>query len=93
MYTSPLKTVSDQKKKKLKQGKHIWFSVFFVLKNVENTKFRLQKQFSENIIKVFYVFSKTFLKNGLQKQEPNRYSLVLAFPHHQPTITGGKIHD
>ena len=44
---------------------------FFVLKNIENienTQFREQKQFSA----VFFVFSKTVLKNSFQKQEPNK---------------------
>ena len=35
-----------------KQGEHIWFLVFFVLKNTKNTKFREQKQFLAVFLKI-----------------------------------------
>ena len=35
------------------------------MKNTENTRFKDQEQFSENIKIVFFVFSKTVLENSL----------------------------
>ena len=47
------------------------FQFFFILENTKNIKFNEQEEFSENIKKVFSVFSKTVLKNSFQKHEPN----------------------
>lgn len=42
------------------------------MENVENAKFREQEQFLENTKMVFYVISKTVLKNSFQNKEPKQ---------------------
>ena len=48
------------------------FQCVFVLKHTKNIKFEEQEGFSKNTKMVFFVFSKTVLKNSFQKQELNR---------------------
>ena len=46
-------------KNKENKEKSVWFLFFFFLENIENTKFKIQEQFSKNTKTFFSMFSKT----------------------------------
>ena len=53
--------------KQVEQEKQVWFLIFFFfLINIKNTKFK-EEEFSENTFLVFFVLSKTVLKNNFKK--------------------------
>ena len=87
VYVLFLKTVlcSQKQGEQEKHGKHVWFPVsFFFLNNIKTQKtlnLKNKEEFSKNTFLVFFVFSKTVLKNCFQKQEPNRpfVSFLISF--------------
>ena len=52
------------------------FDSFFFLKSMKKIKLREQKEFSNNIKMMFYVFLKIVLNNSFQKHESNIFSLL-----------------
>ena len=50
---------------------------FFLLKNTKKIKLREQKEFSNNIKMMFYMFFKIVLNNSFQKHKTNNFSLLL----------------
>ena len=80
-----LKTVFYSKKTKSirKIGRTYLVSIFFFFcsentMNIENIKFREQKQFSDNIKMILSVFSKFLLNNNFKKHEPNTPTIMFS---------------
>ena len=46
-------------------------NLFFFLINIKTLNLKNKKEFSDNTFLVFFMFSKTILKNNFQKHEPN----------------------